>query len=37
MAINFSITSADTPSGRIVFNEQRINTETKFNIGNKIS
>ncbi|WP_348799582.1 hypothetical protein [Flavobacterium adhaerens] len=36
MAIDFSITSAITPSGRKAFNAQRINTtEPKFIIGNK--
>jgi hypothetical protein len=36
MAIDFSITSAVTTSGRTAFNAQRINSsETKFNIGNK--
>jgi len=36
MAIDFSITSAVTSSGRTTFNAQRINSsETKFNIGNK--
>lgn len=36
MAIDFSITSAVTPSGRTAFNAQRINSaEPKFNIGNK--
>lgn len=38
MAIDFSITSAITPSGRKVFNAQRINSsETKFIIGSKTS
>lgn len=38
MAIDFSITSSITSSGRKTFNALRINsTESKFNIGNKTS